>query len=183
MNFSIGNLFPDYHRGGMDVDEWYTLPDDEKIIARLEYLSHYGKWLAELPYDSDRGLLANVHAEARHMYDCAEAALQALSEDDTGLAALHSFDAGLHFQKIASYQIAGETFSRMKEAKVPRSMGGKSTAEMRKAAAAKRRADAVEHWFSLAGSKEEHERADTIAKRMGVKADTVRGWLRKEGIR
>ena len=65
-----------------------------------------------------------------------------------------------------------------------RSEGGRITAQQKKDDAAANMAEAVRLWDELGSSgKAEHERASIIAQRMGAKPNTVRGWLKKAGLR
>jgi hypothetical protein len=64
---------------------------------------------------------------------------------------------------------------------VRRSTGGDRTAEKRKEEAAERMETAARLWLKL--DKPERDRCAIIAKRMGYPVDTVRGWIKKAGLR
>lgn len=67
---------------------------------------------------------------------------------------------------------------------VRRSEGGKVTAEKRSSKADDRMTKAIDCWHKLeTEGRPERERCGIIANRMGVKTNTVRGWIKKAGLR
>lgn len=181
---TLPRLFAGESLGGYEPQDFERLSMAEQLCARLSFIEERARALSNVPYDSNNGVPANVHADARRLADRAYHALVKLAAGDVVAAAWIAVDVGQKMGNITATLAVAKALDLTVTIKKPKSAGGKATAERNKKEAEDNQDIAAEHWLELAkAGRPERDRAEIIAQRMNRKANTVRGWIKKAGLR
>ena len=177
-------LFKGHLLGGLPPEDWCNLSKGDQFKQRLTFIASRARAITEKPYDLDNGLPANIWGEASRLESVATQAFQAASNGDFITASTCALEVGVAMERIQTLLAVYSGLKVRAESLKPKSAGGKSTALIKKNDAGQRVSEAKRLWklFEETG-RPERERAGLIAGRMGVKPNTVRGWLKKEGLR
>lgn len=181
---TINNLFAGYLLAGTDPQDWEAMTDEQRIGAQLDFIEARARLLMELPHDPRYGLPANLQVLAKRLYRQVQEAVAAMSQGQTVRAGGYMLQVGVTMQSVSTHLAAVEALDVTEKLQRPRSAGGQETARVKKEAATENMEKAADHWQKLeAEGRPERERAPVIAKRMGFPVNTVRGWIRKAGLR
>ncbi|MGF2734828.1 hypothetical protein [Marinobacter sp. DUT-1] len=182
---TINNLFAGYARAGMDPQHWYeNLTDEQRLGAQLDFIEARACLLERLPYDEGAGIPGNVQNEAKRLNRLVQQTMAAMSQGQMIQAGGFMLDIGVAMQKISTHLTAAKALDVTEELQRPRSAGGKQTAIRKQEAAAENIKTAARHWHKLAADgRPERVRAGVIAQIMGYPVGTVRGWIKKAGLR
>lgn len=177
-------LFKGHATGGLDFGDWLALNDEGKLKQRLSFIASRSAAITEQPYSTDSGLPANAWGDAMQLEEKAVQALQAANDRDFITAAMLALDVGLMLEELNKLLAAYAGLKVRAEIQKPRSEGGKSTAEVKREQQQENIKEVVRRWEKLArDERPERERAGIIALQMGHPVNTVRGWIRKAGLR
>jgi hypothetical protein len=176
---TIQHLFHGEGNAGLSFNDWHSLTPENQLRARLQFITLRSSSLAKTPYDTKSGLLANVWQIAKRITNLAT---QAADTKELISVSMLCIDIGKLIESIKTQCLGSEAIKFKVQLLEPKSKGGEATAAIKKTKAEENQTRAREIWFELAG-KDERSRCETIADRMGVKPNTVRGWIRKAGLR
>ncbi len=161
-----------------------ALQPDEQLVERLRFIWDRAGALSLATYDQELGIPANVSAEAERLRQAAATALHAIERGDHAEASLSALDAGKRMESLNKSMAIYSGLQIKADLQKPRSEGGKSTAKRKQAEEQDEIDDTRRRWEKLASEgKPERERAGIIARQKGKPANTVRGWIRKAGLR
>jgi hypothetical protein len=185
MRITLPHLFAGHQLAGCDPVEFETMTCAERMCARLSFIGDRAAVLVAMPYDVANGLPANIRAEARKLQNEAMRARQLVESGiDAAGAGEASLAVGERLGRIQMHVAVAAALDLTGKMHRPRSTGGATTAELKKAEAAERISEAVDIWQKLEKERRpKRERTAVIAQRMHVPPDTVRRWIKKAGLR
>jgi hypothetical protein len=176
---TIPHLFHGEGNAGLSFNDWHSLPPENQLRARLQFITLRSYSLAQTPYDKKSGLPATIWQIAQNIE---RLATQAEDTKDLISVSMLCIDIGKLIESIKTQCLGCEAIKFQVQLIEPKSKGGQATAAIKKTKAEEDQTRAREMWFELA-DKDEHSRCGTIANRMGVQPNTVRGWIKKAGLR
>jgi len=176
---TIPHLFHGEGNAGLSFNDWHSLPPENQLRARLQFITLRASSLAQTPYDIKSGLPANVWQIAQNIERLGN---QAANTKELINVSMLCIDIGKLLESIKTIFLSYEATNFKVQLLEPKSKGGQATAAIKKTRAEENQTKAREIWFELAGN-DEHSRCETIANRMGYKPDTVRRWIKKAGLR
>lgn len=180
--FATITLFPLPKELGLLEDALGPFAKEPSPFEKLQTIHDKALELSKLPYDEGRGWPANVHSQAKRIVSQAKECITALEGNDVVIALAHGYQLGGMIQKISTHLALYDSFNHQKKARIPRSEGGKTTADNKAEEAAARTEEIVAAWGKL-DKTPERDRVGIIARSSGVTATTVRRHLKKANIR
>lgn len=176
---TIQHLFHGEGNAGLSFNDWHSLTPEKQLRARLQFITLRAYSLAQTPYDIKSGLPATIWQIAQNIERLGN---QVADTKELISVSMLCIDIGKLIESIKTQCLGSKAIKFKVQLLEPKSKGGQATAAIKKTKAEENQTRAREIWFELAG-KDERSRCGTIARRMGVKPNTVRGWIKKAGLR
>jgi len=180
---TIKQLFKGYLLANLSPLEYETKSKLEIMRARFLFLQARASLIAGSNIEA-MNLPANIVALAQSLVLSCDKALSALDGDDIALSTESAFDVGKRFQELEKAVVLSKALSLNTQIFTPKSLGGQTTAKIKKDEAQEGAEKCIKIWNELKiAGRPERERGAIIAQRTGITKDTVRSHIKQAGLR